>query len=161
MVQPKTKKKSTQSFHRRAGPARKPSKPALSSFFSRHSRKASWTAMCLDPSVQGRCREQARPAGQVRNHCDGPAPRRTPVSTAHAFSFFAPCLSQLLHRAQRSLPCPCSSFRSPSPIANSLAWPGFANYSLFPGEDDHSPCPVMLSSQSPPVSIFSEYSPKK
>lgn len=89
---------------------------------------ASWTAaMCHDPFVQGRCREQARPAEQVRNHCHGP------VSTPHAglhcpcfFSFFlfvrslsftvaSPCPTQ------RSLPCPCPSFRSPSPIANLLA----------------------------------------
>lgn len=117
--------------------------------FSDPSRKASWTAMCHDPRVQGRCREQARRAGQVRNHCYGPAPRRTPVSTAHAFSFSAPCLSQLLHRAQCCLAFPAHpSFRSPSPIANLLApWPcqALQTIACSPGEDHHSPCPVVTA----------------
>lgn len=108
--------------------------------------------MCHDPSVQGRCREQARRAEQVRNHCYGPAPRRTPVSTAHAFSFFAPCLSQLLHRAQRCLAFPAHAHHSGCQALQTIA--------CSPGEDDRSPCPVMLCPQSPPVSICSEYFPR-
>lgn len=88
------------------------------------------SAMCHDPSpLQGRCREQARPAEQVRNHRHGFGlhARAKQVSTALVSFFFFPCLlSQLLHRVPSfpvhalSMPVPCPSSR-PSPIANLLA----------------------------------------
>lgn len=126
-------------------PSSQPGPVLLAHFEKTKIRHPAPCAMCHDPSF---CRGDAgnklvqlnryetiamalgSTPGQVGIHCP-------------CFFFFPCLLSQLLHRVPifpvhaLSMPVPCPSSR-PSPIphrqlAGSLAMPGFANYSLFPG----------------------------
>lgn len=79
--------------------------------------------------LQGRCREEAQPTEQVRNHRYGPAPRKAyPQSMLFSFSS-SPCVPHSRFTVLEG-PCPCPSFRSSPP---SPTLPGCANCSLLPG----------------------------